>query len=251
MLGAVAHVLGPTSTTRTDRELNDVVKARRRPNDTDQLLPTIVTPLVSMPGYIDPASIEFTGCFNCGLFGHFLRECPLIASASPAKRRRCDDNKCFTCGGYGHQARDCPADKHITTNCKGVCFDFREKHHCRFGDLCKYSHDVHKFASNCGVQDGATTPRPTPLNPIPLNNAISSSTMALPAMVSSRQHHLSNYLIALHAYNQQLQLRLQYPTVARTEVTTPSSEAATLIGPTTTTKTDCTGAAGGYGELGG
>eukprot|EP00928_Gymnodinium_smaydae_P011357 TRINITY_DN141_c1_g1_i6.p2 TRINITY_DN141_c1_g1~~TRINITY_DN141_c1_g1_i6.p2 ORF type:complete len:142 (+),score=42.74 TRINITY_DN141_c1_g1_i6:164-589(+) len=80
-------------------------------------------------------------CFNCG-GDHFARECPeerREKGKSKGKGKRGDG--CFICGG-DHLARECPEGDGGKSKGKGkgVCFDFRDKGECKFGDECRFSH---------------------------------------------------------------------------------------------------------------
>mmetsp|Transcript_83017 Transcript_83017/g.185330 ORF Transcript_83017/g.185330 Transcript_83017/m.185330 type:complete len:121 (-) Transcript_83017:92-454(-) len=86
-------------------------------------------------------------CFNCG-GPHFARDCPEGGGKSKGKGKSIS---CFNCGG-DHFARDCPngnsGGKGKGKGGKagggggGICYDFRDNGTCRFGENCRFSHDL-------------------------------------------------------------------------------------------------------------
>mmetsp|Transcript_19858 Transcript_19858/g.45235 ORF Transcript_19858/g.45235 Transcript_19858/m.45235 type:complete len:92 (+) Transcript_19858:88-363(+) len=88
-------------------------------------------------------------CFNCG-GDHYARDCP-TGGGGKGKGKGKGGGKvkgsidCFNCGG-NHFARDCPEAPSGKGKGGGggggICFDFRDKGSCRFGDNCRFSHDT-------------------------------------------------------------------------------------------------------------
>mmetsp|Transcript_102672 Transcript_102672/g.209135 ORF Transcript_102672/g.209135 Transcript_102672/m.209135 type:complete len:89 (-) Transcript_102672:97-363(-) len=85
-------------------------------------------------------------CFNCG-GDHYARDCPEGDSKGKGKGKSKGPIECFNCGG-DHFARDCPEGnskgkgKGGGGKGGGICFDFRDKGSCRFGDECRFSHEL-------------------------------------------------------------------------------------------------------------
>mmetsp|Transcript_104695 Transcript_104695/g.291473 ORF Transcript_104695/g.291473 Transcript_104695/m.291473 type:complete len:92 (+) Transcript_104695:136-411(+) len=87
------------------------------------------------------------GCFNCG-GDHLARECPEGGGYGKkgGKGKGGGSKGCFNCGG-DHLARECPDGPRKGGGKKGgggggICYDFRDKGSCRFGDECRFSHDA-------------------------------------------------------------------------------------------------------------
>ncbi|CAK0877020.1 unnamed protein product, partial [Prorocentrum cordatum] len=81
------------------------------------------------------------GCFNCG-GDHLARDCPEGGGGGKGGGK---SKGCFNCGG-DHLARDCPEGggkgKGKGGGGGGICYDFRDKGDCKFGDRCRFSHDI-------------------------------------------------------------------------------------------------------------
>lgn len=64
----------------------------------------VIVPKVNYTNLLDSFSYQVAlvgiqRCFNCGIHGHLLKDCPKEKAPT----------KCFTCGEYGHIGKDCPA----------------------------------------------------------------------------------------------------------------------------------------------
>ncbi|KAL2549765.1 Cold shock protein 1 [Forsythia ovata] len=54
-------------------------------------------------------------CFNCGEYGHMVRDCDNNNGGG-------NGGGCYNCGGYGHMAQDCPSGGRVGGGSSGACF---------------------------------------------------------------------------------------------------------------------------------